>query len=389
MPTQCPGTPIAHALRLTALATLCVSSIAAATNYYSQTNLVTDDQAFLTGQGYTAAATVDPLLINPWGISLSPSGPFWLSNQGTQTSTLYNGAGTKIPLTVTIPGIPGPTGQVFTGGSGFVLSNGAPALFLFANLDGTISGWNGTAGTSALATGAAAMPGAYTGLAIATNGTGKNLYAANAITGSIDVYDSNFNPLPFPGGFVDPGANPDGLRPFNIQALGGRLYVTYAIPGMSQDEAPLGSGFVSEFNPDGTFIRRIANGGALSSPWGLALAPKGFGEFSGALLVGNFSDTFGTIDAYDPATGSFLGSLKDAGGNAIVIPDLWGLTFGNGGNGGLKDTLYFAAGIGDEQHGLFGSFGAVPEPASWATMMLGFGLVGAGLRRRQAALVAG
>lgn len=371
------------------LASVCALASSAAATTVEQTNLVTDDQAFLTGQGFSAATTVDPGLINPWGVSSGPTSPFWVSNQGSGTSTLYNGAGAKIPLTVTIAGSPGPsgpTGQVFNGGSGFALSGGGSARSLFASLDGSISGWNG--GTVAESVVPANNGAIYTGLALGDSGGASYLYAPNAVTGKIDVFDSNFAPASLAGSFVDPGANPDGLVPFNVQQLGGKLYVSYAVPGADQDEAALGSGFVSVFNTDGTFDRRLATGGVLSSPWGMAIAPAGFDGLGGALLVGNFSEGFGTINAFSLTDGALLGTLKDRSGAAITIPYLWALQVGNGGAGGLADQLYFSAGIGDEQHGLFGTFAAVPEPAAWAMMILGMGLIGTAQRRRRMSVAA-
>lgn len=366
------------------------TATAAASATVEQTNLVTDSQEFLTSLGFSSAATVDPLLINPWGMSYGPTGPFWVSNQGSDTSTLYNGSGGKVPLTVNIPhstaGPHGPTGQVFNDTSGFVMEGGSKAVFLFANLDGSISGWapsNGTTAQRVVRAGDGGRPAVYTGLAIGAVGADSFLYAANELTGHIDVFNSAFAPTSLAGNFVDPGPNPDNLRPFNIQALGGQLYVAYAVAGQSQDEAALGQGFVSVFNSDGTFVRRIAEGGPLSSPWGMAIAPAGFNGLDGALLVGNFSENFGTINAFRLSDGKFLGSLRDRGGAAVVIPYLWALLPGNGGNGGAADQLYFSAGIGEEEHGLFGTFGAVPEPATWATTISGLALVGAALRRRK------
>ena len=371
-------------------ATALVVAAASHASSFRQTNLVTDDQAALTGLGFAAAKTVDPNLVNPWGLAESATGPFWTANQGSGTSTLYTGAGGKVPLTVAIPGTPGgptgPTGEVFFGGTGFVLPDGAPARFLFANLDGTISGWNGTAGNAAVKV-ANAGPDAhfavYTGLALASSGGASYLLAPDAVSGTIDVYDSNFTRATLAGTFTDPGPNPGNLRPFNVQTLSGKVFVTYAVPGQTQEAAPAGAGFVSEFNADGTFSRRVVSGGALSSPWGLAVAPAGFGAFGGSLLVGNFSDSFGTINAFSLSDGRFLGALNDRGGTPLVIPRLWGLSFGNGGSGGAADTLFFAAGVGDEAHGVFGGIDAVPEPAAWSMMVIGFGFIGATVRSRR------
>ena len=362
------------------------SMASAASNRVGQTNLVTDDQSFLTGLGFDPAANVDPHLINPWGMSSGPTSPFWVSNQGDNTATIYNGAGAVIPLVVSIPhaasGPIGPTGQVFNGSSSFALASGGKGFFFFANLDGSISGWNPAQGTTA----AVVVPGgsaAYTGLAIGNTGGNDYLYAANRVTGGIDVFNGSFAPTTLAGNFTDPGANPDGLVPFNVRNLGGHLFVTYSIPGPDADEAALGQGFVSEFDLNGNFIRRVADGGNLLSPWGLEIAPSTFGAFAGALLVGNFSDEDGFINAFRLSDGAFLGSLHDLGGSEVNIPYLWGLQTGNGGAGGNIRNIYFTSGIGDEAHGLFGTFNSVPEPGQWAMMLVGFGAMGTVIRRNR------
>jgi uncharacterized protein (TIGR03118 family) len=359
-----------------------------------QTNLVTDNQSVLTGLGYTPAVSVDPHLINPWGVSYAPTGPFWVSNQGDNTSTLYNGAADVLPLVVqtpgSIPGPSGPTGQVFNGTTSFNLSDGAPGRFFFANLDGSISGWNPASGTTATrVVGSSTMtrPAIYTGLSLGSVAGQDYLYAANEATGRVDVFDTSFNAATLAGGFVDPGSDLAGYVPFNVKTIGDHVYVTYSTGGPDADEAALGSGFVSEFNQDGTFVRRLASGGELASPWGLAIAPSTFGDLAGSLLVANFNEEFGTINAFSLADGSFLGSLEDADGNPINVPYLWEIITGNGAAGGDAGSLYFAAGIGDEEHGLFGRFdaaaAAVPDPASWAMMTIGMGLIGAAVRRRR------
>lgn len=373
-----------------ALAMAASSSMTPATVMVNQVNLVTDSNASLVSLGFTPAAHEDPHLINPWGVSYAPAGPFWVSNQGTATSTLYNGAGVPQPLVVSIPQNPtgpaGPTGQVFNGSSSFGLPSGGPGLFFFANLDGSIAGWNPAQGTSAVkvASGEGAV---YTGLAIGNAGGKDFLYAANNAGGTIDVFDTNFANAAFAeGSFTDPGPNPLGLAPFNVRNIGGHLFVTYATPGPEADEAALGTGFVSEFNPDGTFIRRLTEGGQLLSPWGLEVAPSTFGDLAGALLVGNFSEDEGLINAFSLADGSFLGSLLDSKGDELEIPYLWALTTGNGRLAGDPGKIYFAAGIGDEEHGLFGELSPVPEPGEWAMLLTGFGMVGVALRRRRPTL---
>ena len=376
-----------------ALALALLALPAAADPIYSLTPLVTDDQDALADEGFAPAATVDPNLINPWGVSRGPVGPFWVSNQGTNTSTLYTGEGERFPigspLVVDIPqaGPPtGPTGQVFAGGSSFLLPSGNEGLFLFASLDGSISGWNFDSGTTAevvVEPSSENRPAVYTGLALANMNGGNFLYAANNRTGAVDVFDSNFAPATLGAGAFAAGDNPDGLAPFNVQEIGGLIYVTYAIPGPEADEAPLGSGFVNVFTPDGSFVRRI-DSDQFASPWGLALAPDEFGEFANALLIGNFNDEFGFINAFDAQTGDFLGTMLDVDGNPLIIPYLWALVFGNG-DLSDEDDLYFAAGIGDELHGLFGEIGAVAvsEPDTAGMLLLAMaGLFG--MRQRRA-----
>ncbi len=372
---------------------LAASQIAIATPalsaYFQQTNLVTDDQAALASLGFTPASFVDTNLINPWGMSFGTGGPFWISNQGTSTSTLHTGTGAPVSLIVTIPqgeGMPtGPTGQVFAGGKGFNLSNGSEGIFFFANLDGSISGWNPAAGTNAVVVSklTAEHPALYTGLALGSVGSNNYLYAANGASGAIDVFDQAFNLTTLSGNFVDPGPNPDGLVPFNIHNVNGHMYVTYAQAGPDPDEAPVGSGFVSEFDADGNFIRRFTTGGPLASPWGVALAPSSYGAFGGALLVGNFNDEHGTINAFSLDDGSFLGMLTDKNGDPVIIPYLWEITFGDGARDASPNALYFSAGVGDEEHGLFGNLSAIPEPAQWLMMITGFGLIGLAKRRRR------
>jgi uncharacterized protein (TIGR03118 family) len=363
-------------LVFTCTAALLPLSVSAATlDAFSQTNLTSD----LSG----VAQNTDPLLVNAWGIVAGPSTPFWISDNGSGMSTVYNGAGQPFPLAtpiqVAIPGPGGvgsgaPTGIVFNGTSGF-----GGAHFLFATEDGTIADW--TSGSSAMIGVDNSASGAvYKGLALA-NG---NLYAANFNAGTIDVFDSSFMPITVPGGFADPNI-PSGFAPFDIQFLNGQFYVTYALQDAAKhdDVAGPGNGYVDIFNADGTLQKRLISNGALNSPWGLTLAPTGFGPFGGDLLVGNFGD--GTINAYDPNNGAFVGVLMDANGNPIVNQGLWGLSFGNGKFGTDTGALYFTAGIPGpdtvESHGLFGSLAPVPEPVTISLCAAGLGLLA--LRRRK------
>lgn len=302
-----------------------------------------------------APQIVDPDLSNPWGMAFSATSPFWVANQRTRVSTIYSGDtvnpdGTRNPLTkaaLTVNISHPATGTVFNGSNDFVLPNGQPAGFIFAAFDGTISGWNSGTGTAAVNV-IQTPGGSYTGLALASNDVGNFLCAANVAQSNIDVFDSSFNPVSLPGGFIDPDL-PDGFAPFNIQNLAGELYVTYQ---NSQDQEH--GGVVDVFDTLGNFSRRIASDDPLNAPWGLALAPVNFGDFSNALLVGNFGLGDGRINAFDPQTGVFLGQLTDSNSNPIVLERIWALAVGNDVNAGSSGDLYFAAGINNEQDGLFG-----------------------------------
>ncbi len=355
-------------LRTAVVAALAVVANVAYGQGFVQTNLVAN------GGG---AKISDPSLVNPWGMSYSPTGAFWVSNNGSGTSTLYDvapadDATTKLGLTVTIPGV-GTTGQVYTGGTGF---NGN--LFLFVNEDGTISGWRSALGTVAeiLATGQSSN--VYKGSAASNIGGHEYLYAANFRSGAVDVYKGDGGAPNLTGSFIDPNL-PSGYAPFNVQNLGGDLYVTYALQAANQfDEVDgPGLGFVDKFDIQGNLLGRVATGGTLNAPWGLAIAPGSFGAFAGDLLVGNFGD--GTINAYDLTTQAFEGQLQDAGGDPLSIDGLWALMPGNGGSGGSTDRLYFTAGPNGEADGLFGSLAPVPEPGSFLVLA---GL-GAMIRRRR------
>jgi len=350
---------------------------AATIDSFSQTNLTSD----LSG----VANNTDTLLVNPWGIVAGPTTPFWISDNGSGMSTVYNGAGQPFPsgtpIQVSIPGPGGmgsgaPDGIVFNG----TAANFGGSHFIFATEDGTVAAW--TSGTSAtLGVDQSSSGAVYKGLAIA----GNDLYVANFNAGTVDVFNSSFAPITVPGGFSDPSL-PSGYAPFNIAFINGELYVTYAVQdGAKHDDvAGAGNGIIDVFNTDGVLQQRLVSNGALNSPWGLAIAPTGFGPFGGDLLVGNFGD--GTINAFDPTTGTLLGTLDDANGNPIVNQGLWGLAFGNGSQGTSTNTLYFTAGIPGpdtvESHGLFGSLEPTPEPATFLLLAGGLAVV-VGLRRRR------
>lgn len=326
--------------------------------FYTVTNLVSDQ----AGQ----ALIQDSSLVNAWGIALGPTGGnFWVSDNGTGVTTLYHGdvngsAFAKTNLTVSIPNA-SPTGQVFNPTSDFVVSDGAgnsgPAIFIFASESGTISGWNPNVPPPSPSTQAqigTTVPGAiFKGLAIGSNSTGNFLYATDFHNGKIDVFDKNFNLTTLDGSFTDPDI-PNHYAPFNIENLGGKLYVTYAKQDHDAEDDVHGPnhGFVDVFDTDGHLLQRLITRHHLDSPWGMAIAPSNFGQFSNDLLVGQFGS--GHINVFDPNTGAFLGRLKGPDGKQLVIDGLWGLTFGNGVTAGDTNTLYFSAGPGDEQHGLFG-----------------------------------
>lgn len=340
-------------------------------SFYVQSNLVTSSQAVLTGLGYAPAANVDSDLLNPWGISSSASSPFWVSDNGAGLATLYNGAGVKQALKVTIPGPP--TGQVFNNGGANDFKVGAiRANFIFATENGTIAAR--PAGLSSATTVATTAGAVYKGLAIGNNGSGNFLYAANFHSGKIDVFNNNFAPTSLSGSFTDP-ALPAGYAPFNVQTLNGKLYVAYALQDAAgHDDVPgPGNGFVSVFDLNGNFLTRVASGGTLNSPWGLDIAPAGFGSYANDLLVGNFGD--GTINVFNPITNLFIAQLTNSAGIPLMIDGLWALINGNGGSGGDPNRVYFTAGINGEADGLFGSL-TVPEPGSLPLLSAGLAALG-------------
>jgi len=341
---------------------------------FSQINLVSD--------GSVPAMHTDPNLINPWGVSFPPDGPFWISDNNAGVTTIYDGSGNPVTIAghtaITIAAPPGqttpsaPDGQVFnSSGAGFDISqNGktGSSLFIFATEDGTISGWNPNvnSGSSVIAVDNSKTGAVYKGLAIAQTNNGTMLYAANFGNGAVDVYNQNFQKV---DSFTDPNV-PKGYAPFNVQVLDGHLFVTFALQNAAKhdDVAGAGHGFVDEFNLDGTHLQRVASGGVLNSPWGLAIAPAGFGDFAGDLLVGNLGD--GTSNVFNQKNDHFLGKLDNASGKPIVIQDLWTLTTGSGPIDN-PTAIYFTAGLKDEQHGVFGLLSANPEMQHSAMAGLG------------------
>ncbi|HBB98775.1 MAG TPA: TIGR03118 family protein [Blastocatellia bacterium] len=335
---------------------------------YRQTNLVSDVPGL--------APLLDPLLVNPWGIAQLATSPFWVANNGTSTAGLFGGdvSGSplfKNPLTVTIPGGL-PTGTVSNSGSDFVITSGGgtgPARFIFDSITGNIVAWRAGSVASIMVS----NPGhVYTGLALANNGVSNFLYAADFANGKIDVFNNAFAIQPsanFP--FADPTipttpAN-NTYHPFNIQNIGGSLYVTYAKvdPVTGQSQSGVGNGFVRRFNTNG--VRDLTfgiNNGPLNAPWGITISPASFGTFSSDLLVGNFGEGNPSLHAFNPTTGAFLGTIQNENGDGIAIDELWALTFGNGVGGGDTNALYFSAGIGEEEHGLFGKLNPTTATAT-------------------------
>jgi len=333
------------------ITTLALCGISTAQKY-EQKNLVSDVPKL--------AVTLDSNLVNAWGIDFSGTSPAWIADNGTGLSTLYTGTGSIIPLVVKIPSgsdsPSAPTGLVFNGTGLFSVKAhdlSGSAVFIFDSEDGIISGWNPNVNLhkAIIAVNNSDKGAIYKGLAIGTNDNGSFIYAANFHSGWVEQYDSNFK---WVRNFTDTSL-PAGYAPFGIRTLNGKLYVTFALQDedAEDDVAGPGHGFVDIFDLDGNMVKRLTSHGALNSPWGLAIAPANFGQFSGALLVGNFGN--GHINAFDPSTGTPLGHMLRPSGAALEINGLWGLHFGNGAAAGPTNTLLFTAGPSDESHGLFGS----------------------------------
>ncbi len=390
------GLALALALATAALIVATTASATRASEHQKGTyvthNLVSDQPG--------VADQTDPNLVNAWGLDARPTSPWWTSNNGTDTSTLYNAAGVPFPpgspLVVKVPG--GPTGLVANNGTNFVVSSGstsAASLFLFSTEEGKILGWNSTVLPTEAIVGAdkSAEGAIYKGLAISP--AGDRLYATDFHNGKVDVFDGSFNPVNASGAFVDKWL-PKGYAPFGIQAVGDKIVVTYAKQDAAREDevAGRGLGFVDAFDTQGNLLQRVASRGKLNAPWGIALAPADFGRFSGKLLIGNFGD--GKIIAYKEKQAGkhehgddggwyksrgwhehrgkhehgiwgwfrhdaykFVGKLRGADHRPIVIDGLWALQFGKGAaNNGPTNTLFFTAGPDDETHGLFGTITA-------------------------------
>jgi len=318
---------------------------------YTETDLVSDQA--------DVAAVTDPNLVNPWGLAASPAGPWWVSDNGSGLSTLYNGGGAIQSLVVTIPNSPGvtdasaPTGTVFNGTTDFAVTGGSAAKFIFATEGGTIVGWSsGTSGVLMVDNSATAV---YKGVAIGQLNGANVLYAANFKSRSVDVFDASYKPVSLGANAFKDERIPKDYGPFNVQNIGGTIYVAFAqtqSDSIDEVHGP-GRGFVDAFSADGTLRKRLEWGIWFNAPWGMAQAPDGFGRYSGMLLVGQFGS--GKVAAFDPSNGRFRGMMRTDRGKTLQIDGLWALAFGNGGGAGPTTTLFFTSGPDDEAHGLFGT----------------------------------
>jgi uncharacterized protein (TIGR03118 family) len=383
-----PGHGLATALEAGAPGLTQLETGSSSTTSFSEVNLVSDlDAAGLQALGFAPALYQDPALINPWGMNLSATGD-WLivdngdagSSSGFSAGGYYSGSGVKhgnvwIPQTAV-----GDMGAGAPVGATGVAYDPATNQFIIGNLDGHLSTLDAGASTSVeQITGPTPEFGpphsVYTGVAVGQIDGQTYIYAANDGTGAVDVYGPNLQPATLPSGaFAAPAAAAaQGLVPFNVQTLDGHVWVTYAIPGPGADDAPLGVGMVAEFTTEGQLVTAFGDPQHMASPWAMAIAPADFGAYAGDLLVGNFShdapgqaqDAF--IDAYDPATGAYKGTLSDASGNPILLPGLWQIEAGNNAAAGSAGNLYFVAGIGDEAHGLFGYLSPnLTAPSAWS-----------------------
>jgi uncharacterized protein (TIGR03118 family) len=323
---------------------------------YSQSNLVSN----LPG----LAAVIDTNLVNPWGIAITGTSPFWVSDNGSGLSTLYNSTGAIQSLVVTIPAPAGqtnpaaPSGIIANSVAGFTSTNGTQAHFIFSTEDGTLSAWS-SGNAAILRVDYSSSNAVFKGLAAGDSDGTNYLYATDFHNGQVDVFNTNYSLVNLPGAFTDTNIAA-GFAPFGVQNIGGQIYVTYALQDAEKhdDVAGLGNGYVDVFDTSGNLLQRLISRSVLNSPWGLALAPFGFGAYGGDLLVGNFGD--GRINVFNPATGAWVGTLlANTNGTPIEVPGLWAIIFGNGHSGGDAHTLYFSAGIDGENDGLFGRIAAV------------------------------
>jgi len=333
----------------------------AQSNSYKQTNLSSDTAGL--------APNVDPNLVNPWGIAYFPNNPFWISDNNSGFTTLYNASGMNagsfaVPHSAANTGLSTPTGIVAnTTGAGFAV-NGKPGLFIFDSEDGAISAWNGSDPVT-IEVDNSQMGAVYKGLALITNGSGSFLLAANFNSGAVEVYDNLFHAAHLAGSFTDPNL-PSGFAPFGIHVVNSQVLVTYAMQDQAKHDPihQAGAGYVDLFDMNGNFVQRLISQGNLNAPWGAVIPPAGFGAFGGKLLVGNFGD--GTINAFDPAAGTFIDQMKDSTAAPITNASLWDMVFGGGGTSGDPNTLYITAGLANEQHGLFAAITANSAPPATA-----------------------
>lgn len=343
-------------------------SPALVTNEYKVTNLTTNTS--------TSAANTDAKLVNPWGLARSSSGPWWVADNGSGLSTLYTGTGSDVPLVVTIPpaqavsGNPGsPTGTIYNGTKEFAIAPGEPAAFLFATEDGTVSGWNPAVKptNAVIAVNESAEGASFKGVTAARadvpgQGIVTLLYVADFTLGKVEIFDGTFKHQ----NWIEQRINQDDgvpydYSPFNVQNLGGNIFVTYAKrgSGINEQDGP-GFGRVHVFSPDGRLLMRLEAGHWFNAPWGVAIAPSDFGPYSHDILVGNFGS--GWIAAFNPVTGKFEDFLRDAHGSVVTIPGLWGIVTGNDGSAGNATTLYFVAGGANEASGVLGTLTALQNP---------------------------
>jgi uncharacterized protein (TIGR03118 family) len=352
---------IVRGLSIASLSLFSLATTISAQQHYTQTNLVSNIPGMAT--------VTDPNLVNPWGMSRSSGSPWWVSDNGTGLSTLYNGAGVPQALVVTIPGADGaggtPTGQVFNGTNDFQLTPGNPAKFIFATEDGTVSGWNpavnATVAQIKVNTHSASV---FKGMTVATvkrpdGSLANQLYVADFRKGRVEMYDGNFHQMGLSEEAFRDEKIPAGFAPFNVQNIGGNIFVAFAqADSQGHDDVPgAGHGYVDAFTTTGHLLLRLEHGNWFNSPWGITQAPTDFGLFSHDLLVGQFGS--GQILVFNPVTGAFRGTLNDASNKPITIDGLWDIAFGNGGNAGPATTLFFTAGLNDEADGLFGTITAV------------------------------
>jgi uncharacterized protein (TIGR03118 family) len=340
-----------------------LESASGQTNSFKQTNLTSDTPGL--------AANTDPELVNPWGIAFFPGQTFWIADNNSGFSTLYNPQGVnagsfQVPAPAGDANPATPTGIVANvAATGFNV-NGKPALFIFDSEDGTISAWNGSDPITTVVDNSKAGA-VYKGLALVNLGqTGTFLLAANFNSGNVDVFDSSFNSAHLTGTLVDPQL-PAGYAPFGIHVLNQEMFITYALQDQAKHDPvhQAGAGYVDIFSLNGGFTQRLVSQGNLNAPWGIVIPPNGFGPFGGKVLVGEFGN--GVIDVYDMPSGSLIDQMKDATGAVITNASMWDMVFGGGGSSGDPNTLYITAGLANEQHGLFATItpnATAPPPAA-------------------------